>query len=56
MTGKLHRAWQHALNSQVVTGKESDETVRHVTQVTETRNAHKVFSRNEEREETTQDT
>ena len=42
MTEKLHRAWQHALNSQVVTGKESDNTVSHATQVTDTRNAHKV--------------
>jgi hypothetical protein len=42
VTDKLHRAWQHALNSQVVTGKESDNTVSHVTQVIETRNAHKI--------------
>ena len=41
VTEKLHRAWHHAPNSEAVTANKSDKTVRHVTQVTETRNAHK---------------
>jgi len=39
---KIHRAWHHARNSDVVTAKESGKTVRHITQMTETRNAHIV--------------